>query len=56
MMALANKIDYEREYQENQKVIRDRILESMSDIAKGKGRDYEVFFDELENRYKDAKI
>jgi len=53
-MALANAIDCEKEYQENQKIIRDRILESMNDIAKGKGRDSDDFFDELENRYTHA--
>ena len=53
-MAVVNVIDYEKEHQENQKVIRDRILESMNDIAKRKGRDSDEFFNELENRYNNA--
>jgi len=53
-MALLNKIDYEKEYLENQTIIRDRILESINDIEAGKGRNFNEFFDELEQRYKNA--
>jgi len=47
-------IDYEQEIKDNQKVIRDRVLESMKDIEAGKGRDYNEFFDELEKKYTNA--
>ncbi|MCP1101388.1 hypothetical protein M2454_001123 [Aequitasia blattaphilus] len=47
-------IDCEEEYKDNQKVIRDRILESMNDIKAGKGRDYNDFFDELDGKYKNV--
>jgi len=54
-MELLQEKDYEREFEENQKIIRDRILESMKDISNNSGRDYNEFFDELEKRYTNAQ-
>lgn len=53
-MEAVRKVDYEDEVRDSQKVIRDRILESMEDIKAGKGRDHNEFFDELEKKYKNA--
>jgi len=36
---------------ENQQQIREMVLESYHDIALGKGRDCNEFFDELEKKY-----
>ncbi|MBQ6996293.1 MAG: hypothetical protein IJN64_17680 [Lachnospiraceae bacterium] len=44
-------LDYRREIEENQKQIREMVLESYHDIAAGKGRDCNEFFDELEKKY-----
>ncbi len=44
-------LDYRREIDENQKQIREMVMESYRDIAAGKGRDCNEFFDELEKRY-----
>ena len=43
--------DYCKEIDENQKKIREMVLESYRDIAAGKGRDCNEFFDELEKKY-----
>lgn len=44
-------LDYQREINENQKQVRDMVMESYHDIAAGKGRDCNEFFEELEKRY-----
>lgn len=38
--------------EENQKM----VMDSYQDMLAGKGRDCKPFFDELESRYKNAKI
>ena len=45
-----NECDYEKEYEKNQSIIRDRILGSVKDIELGKGRDFNEFFEEIENK------
>lgn len=42
--------DYQREINENQKQVRDMVMESYHDIAAGKSRDCNEFFEELEKR------
>ncbi|MDD3794996.1 MAG: hypothetical protein PHE06_03300 [Lachnospiraceae bacterium] len=37
--------------EKEQEAVRNHILTSMKDIKTGKGREYQQFFDELENRY-----
>lgn len=37
--------DYQREINENQKQVRDMVMESYHDIAAGKGRDCNEFFE-----------
>ncbi|MCM1417045.1 MAG: hypothetical protein NC430_14125 [bacterium] len=44
-------LDYRREIDENQKQIREMVMESYHDIAAGEGRDSNEFFEELEKRY-----
>ena len=54
MDLLREAMEYNETIQDNQKVIRDRILESMKDIEAGEGTEYNEFFDGLEKRYKNA--
>ncbi len=49
-------LNYQKEINENQIHIRDMVLESYGDIALGKGRDCNKFFNELEKKYSGAKI
>lgn len=49
-------LDYRRELDENQKRIREMVMESCQDIAAGKGRDCNEFFEELEKRYTNDRI
>ncbi len=44
-------LEYQKELDENQMQVRKMVLESYRDIASGKGRDCNEFFDELEKRY-----
>lgn len=45
-------LDYRIEIDQNQKQIRDMVMESYHDIAMGKGRDCNEFFEELQKRLK----
>jgi len=49
-------LDYRREIDENQKQIREMVMESYRDIATGKGRDCNEFFEELEKRYSNDRV
>ena len=49
-------LNYRREIDENQKQVREMVMESYRDIAAGKGRDCNEFFDELEKRYTNDKV
>lgn len=44
-------LGYNREIDENQKQVREMVMDSYHDIAAGKGRDCNEFFNELEKRY-----
>lgn len=44
-------LDYRREIEENQKQIWEMVMKSYQDIAAGKDRNCNEFFDELEKRY-----
>lgn len=44
------------EVQENEKKIRNMVMESYRDMLAGKGRDYKIFFEELESRYRSANL
>ena len=41
---------------ENQKNVRDMVMESYRDMQDGKGRDYKEFFSEMESRYGHADV
>ena len=49
-------LDYRREIEENQKQMWEMVMKSYQDIAAGKGRDCNEFFDELEKRYTNDKV
>ena len=49
-------LDYQREIEENQTQIREMVIESYHDIAAGKGRNCNEFFEELERRYSNDKV
>ncbi|MCM1188525.1 MAG: hypothetical protein NC541_04415 [bacterium] len=44
-------LDYWKEIEENQKQIREMVIESCHSIELGKGRDCNEFFEEMEKRY-----
>ncbi len=57
MDALANeRASLVTEIEENQKLVRKMVMDSYHDMLEGKGRDCKDFFDELESRYKKAKV
>ncbi|MCM1201977.1 MAG: hypothetical protein NC312_12170 [Bacteroides fragilis] len=49
-------LDYRREIDENQKQIREMVMEIYHDIAAGKGRDCNEFFEELEKKYSNDRV
>lgn len=51
MMPLKNETEYKKEEQENQEFVRNLVLHSHEDIAKGNGREYKEVFLELRERY-----
>ena len=44
------------EIEENQKNVREMVMESYQDMQAGKGRNYREFFSEMESRYDHADI
>ncbi len=57
MDALANeRASLVTEIEENQKLVRKMVMDSYQDMLEGKGRDCKDFLDELESRYKKAKV
>ena len=57
MDAVANeRASVVTEMEENQKIVRKMVMDSYQDMLAGKGRDCKEFFDELESRYKNAKV
>lgn len=53
MSMVQQTLDYQRETEENQKRIREMVLNSYHDIAAEKGRDCNEFFEELEKNFED---
>ncbi|MBQ8325781.1 MAG: hypothetical protein IJX86_01810 [Lachnospiraceae bacterium] len=49
-------LNCQREVDENQRKVRAMVLESYRDIAAGKGRDCNEFFEELEKKYSDFNV
>ncbi len=57
IMDLAQQVlDYRKEVDENQQNVRELVMESYRDIVKGKGRDCNDFFEELEKRYSNDRV
>lgn len=56
MSTVQQALDYRREINENRKQVREMVMESYHDIAAGKGRDCNEFFDELEKKYSDGWV
>lgn len=54
IMTSAEALAYERELEENQKKVRQLVLDSLEDVKKGKGRDFDEVFGELEKRYQNV--
>ena len=58
-MDAALKVDRDSvmaEIEENQKNVREMVMESYQDMQVGKGRNYREFFSEMESRYDHADI
>ena len=56
MSAAQQALDYRNEINENQKQVREMVMESYRDIAAGKGRDCNELFEELEKRYSNDRV
>ena len=56
MSSAQQALDYRREINENQKQIREMVMESYRDIEAGNGRDCNEFFEELEKRYSNDRV
>lgn len=54
--ATVKKSDFIDAIEENQKDVRNMVMDSYRDIEKKKGRDYKDFFAELESRYRNANV
>lgn len=53
-MTSAEVLAYEKELEENQKIVRQMVLDSLEDPRAGKGRDFNEVFDELEKKYQNV--
>ncbi len=56
MEAVAKKSEFIDPLEENQKEVREMVMDSYRDIEKGKGRDYKEFFAELKSRSRNANV
>lgn len=54
IMTSAEVLAYEKELEENQRTVRQMVLDSLEDVRAGKGRDFNEFFDELEKKYQNV--
>lgn len=53
-MTSAEMLAYEKELEENQRTVRQMVLDSLEDVRAGKGRDFNEFFDEVEKKYQNV--
>lgn len=53
-MTAAEVLAYEKELEENQRTVRQMVLDSLEDVREGKGRDFNEVFDELEKKYQNV--
>lgn len=54
IMTSAEVLAYEKELEENQRTVRQMVLDSLEDVRAGKGRDFNEVFDELEKKYQNV--
>lgn len=54
VMTAAEVLAYEKELEENQRTVRQMVLDSLEDVREGKGRDFNEVFDELEKKYQNV--
>ena len=52
VMAQGNRHIVDSDSKVDNNVVRQKVMDSYQDMLSGKGRDYKVFFAELESRYK----
>lgn len=53
-MAATDILTYQKELEENQRAVRQMVLDSLEDVRAGKGRDFNEVFDELEKKYQNV--
>lgn len=53
-MTAAEALKYEEELKENQRAVRQMVMEGIADVKTGRTQDCNKFFDELEKRYQNA--
>ena len=51
VMAQGNRHIVDSDSKVDKNVVRQKVMDSYQDMLSGKGRDYKVFFEELESRY-----
>lgn len=51
VVAHGNRHIVDSDMEANNNVVRRKVMDSYQDMLSGKGRDYKVFFAELESRY-----
>lgn len=55
-MSLTQQINYDREIDNNKRLVREMVLESYCDISVSKGREGNEFFEKLEKRYSSVRV
>lgn len=53
-MGIAEKADYKKELQDNQRRIYDMVIEGINQVKKGQVQDADVVLERLEKKYQDA--
>lgn len=53
-MTTVEALRYEEELKENQRTVRQMVMEGIADVKAGRTQDFNEFFDELEKRYQNA--
>ena len=54
IMTSAEVLAYEKELEENQRTVRQMVLDSLEDVRAGKGTHFNEVFDELEKKYQNV--
>lgn len=51
IMAMTAKQEYEQEYDDNQKAVRNMVIQAIEQVKEGKTKDFDEVFDRLEKKY-----